>query len=523
MLRPPTRALCASAASSARTDSSRSSTGVSSSLVWLRPRRLLTKSITVGMTRAISAASCSGPLGRRCEVPATSSITASAMSMSSPSNGIGSICQMRSQLTSQPSSAAIRSLASFALASMSASTSASRARWSSDSSQHAVEGRDDAGADLHDPGRRPHVVAAGGVLAQGQRAAGGGQEGVAAHLHRRRAGVGVQAGEAHGVALDAEGAQHGAQRLVDRLEHRALLDVQLEVGGRALERRARVERRVEVDAVLAQRVGQRRPVAVGEAAHRVGLQRAGGRARAQQAAPEARALLVGPADELERQRPRLGRLRAQHLEAGEDVEDPVEPPAVGTESRCPPMITKRSESPGAVAQRLPATSLSTLTPSMAASWSRNQSLAAFQVSVQATRWAPSSSPVRPFIALAGPQRLGPGRSLPCREPTPHASDGPGSACSEPLPRQLHGAGPRFPACPRHLPRPRRPTWSAVASAPVRAASQSLRRHLVAHDARHLHDHLRNITASGLARRATAHPRLDAVHTPASPFPRPPRA
>ena len=57
------------------------------------------------------------------------------MSMSSPSNGIGSICQMRSQLTSQPSSAAMRSLASLAVASMSASTSASRARWSSDSSQ----------------------------------------------------------------------------------------------------------------------------------------------------------------------------------------------------------------------------------------------------------------------------------------------------------------------------------------------------------------------------------------------------
>ena len=60
------------------------------------------------------------------------------------------------------------------------------------------------------------------------------------------------------------------------------------------------------------------------------------------------------------------------------------------------MMTKRSESPGAVAQMLPAASLSTLTPSMAASSSRNQSLAAFQVSVQATRWAPSSSPVRPL-------------------------------------------------------------------------------------------------------------------------------
>ena len=136
--------------------------------------------------------------------------------------------------------------------------------------------------------------AAARVLAEGQRAARGGQEGVAAHVHRGRARVRVQAGEAHGVALDAEGAQHGAERLVERLEHRPLLDVQLQVGGRAFERRARLERAVEVDAVLAQRVGQRDPVAVGQAADRVGLQRAGRRARAQQAAPEARALLVGP-------------------------------------------------------------------------------------------------------------------------------------------------------------------------------------------------------------------------------------
>jgi hypothetical protein len=72
---------------------------------------------------------------------------------------------------------------------------------------------------------------------------------------------------------------------------------------------------------------------------------------------------------------------------------PSSQPPFGTESRCPPTITKRSESPGAVAQRLPAASLSTVTPSIPASSSRNQSLAVFHVSVQATRWAPSSSAV----------------------------------------------------------------------------------------------------------------------------------
>ena len=88
---------------------------MSSSLVWLTPPRLLTKSITVGMTRAISAASCSGPLGSRWLVPATSRIASSARSIRLASNGIGSISQICSQATSQPSSAAIRSDASLAV------------------------------------------------------------------------------------------------------------------------------------------------------------------------------------------------------------------------------------------------------------------------------------------------------------------------------------------------------------------------------------------------------------------------
>ena len=47
----------------ARAASSRCSTGVSSSFVWLRPFVDDEKIITVGTRRAISAASCSGPLG----------------------------------------------------------------------------------------------------------------------------------------------------------------------------------------------------------------------------------------------------------------------------------------------------------------------------------------------------------------------------------------------------------------------------------------------------------------------------
>ena len=43
------------------------------------------------------------------------------------------------------------------------------------------------------------------------------------------------AAEGDRVALDAERAEHDAERQVERLEHRALLDVQLEVGGGVLE------------------------------------------------------------------------------------------------------------------------------------------------------------------------------------------------------------------------------------------------------------------------------------------------
>src|SRR5690606_37667966 len=59
--------------SRATTDISRCSSLVSSILLCEMPWRLCTKSITVGTpARATSAASCSGPLGRRCDTPAVS-------------------------------------------------------------------------------------------------------------------------------------------------------------------------------------------------------------------------------------------------------------------------------------------------------------------------------------------------------------------------------------------------------------------------------------------------------------------
>ncbi len=64
---------------------------------------------------------------------------------------------------------------------------------------------------------------------------GGGQEGVLAAVHRRAARMGRLAVEGDGVALDAEGAEHGAQRQIQVQQHRPLLDVQFQVGGGVLE------------------------------------------------------------------------------------------------------------------------------------------------------------------------------------------------------------------------------------------------------------------------------------------------
>ena len=60
------------------------------------------------------------------------------------------------------------------------------------------------------------------------------------------------------VALDAERAEDDAEREAERLEHWALLDVELEVRGRGVELRPRVERAVEIDAVRGERVREAR-------------------------------------------------------------------------------------------------------------------------------------------------------------------------------------------------------------------------------------------------------------------------
>ena len=148
--------------------------------------------------------------------------------------------------------------------------------------------------------------------------------------HRRRAGVRRLAAPGDPMALDSEGAEDDAEREVERLENGSLLDVQLEVGGRRLQLTPCVEGVVEVDAVLGQSRGQRDAVAVRELPQLVLVgHRTGRSARPEEAAAEARALLVGPVDEAHGDGGRPFTCDPAHdLHAGHDVQRAVEPTAV---------------------------------------------------------------------------------------------------------------------------------------------------------------------------------------------------
>jgi len=158
----------------------------------------------------------------------------------------------------------------------------------------------------------------------------GAGERVAPLVHRRRPGVRGLALPRDLVALDAERPEHDTERQVERLEHRSLLDVQLEIRDGTLELLARVERTVEVDAVLAQCIRQRDAVRVAAPAQLVLVgHRARRGGRAEERAPEPRSFLVGPIDEPngERRRP-VGGDAPQHLDPGHHVQAAVQPAAV---------------------------------------------------------------------------------------------------------------------------------------------------------------------------------------------------
>ena len=113
----------------------------------------------------------------------------------------------------------------------------------------------------------------------GERAAGGGEEGVAPHRHRRRAGVRAWPAKRSTWRSTPNVPSTTPSGSPMPLEHRALLDVQLEVGrarlaaGAAPRARGRARRRSP-----RARPPARSPSAVAQVAHGVGVERAGARA-----------------------------------------------------------------------------------------------------------------------------------------------------------------------------------------------------------------------------------------------------
>ena len=138
--------------------------------------------------------------------------------------------------------------------------------------------------------------------------------------------------ESNCVALYALGAEHHAQRQPHAFEDRSLLNMQLQVGRGVGPLHARIPDPLHVDMALAQSIFQADAVAVCSAAiglYGVGPGKCGG---TEEAAAEARALLVGPIHQANGDR-RFAVVvlcqAAQHLETGEDPEAAVQPSAVG--------------------------------------------------------------------------------------------------------------------------------------------------------------------------------------------------
>ncbi len=160
----------------------------------------------------------------------------------------------------------------------------------------AGDGGDDAGVEL-DHARGPDSAAVDGGALDRERGLGRRQAGVPADVHRRGSRVRRLAGEGQQLALDAGAAGDRGARQSLGLEHRALLDVQLQVAAEALQAPAGLERPLEGDAVVREHLADRPAVAVGQRREGVRIETAGEGRAAEQAAAESRALLVGAVEQ----------------------------------------------------------------------------------------------------------------------------------------------------------------------------------------------------------------------------------
>ena len=151
-------------------------------------------------------------------------------------------------------------------------------------------GADDSGAGLGMAARD---------FATFERGGRGGEEGIAAQINWRGAGVRGLADEAKHVALQAERAEDDAGGFILRLEDAALFDVKFEIGFGVyfLERGVSVEHGVEVNAVLFEGVDEKRSLLVFERTDFFKIEPARGGSGAEKAVTEARAFFVGPIHE----------------------------------------------------------------------------------------------------------------------------------------------------------------------------------------------------------------------------------
>ena len=131
--------------------------------------------------------------------------------------------------------------------------------------------------------------------------------------------------------LHPEGPEHRTERQVQVQQHRALLDVQLQVGRGVIQLDPAVLHFLEVNAHRLERVGQRDALLVPQPARLGQVERPRARRRAEQALAETRAFLVRPVDQPHGDGWPARILFAdppQNLHAGQHVQAAVEPAPV---------------------------------------------------------------------------------------------------------------------------------------------------------------------------------------------------
>ena len=199
----------------------------------------------------------------------------------------------------------------------------------------AGDGGDDAGFHLDDAGGANDAGAGlripAGDFAALESCGCGGEKSVTAHGDGRGAGVGGLADEADHVAREAKGAEDNSGGFVHGFEDTALFDVEFQIGFGvdALERLVSAEHGAQLDTIFAEDIFDTAALRVGERANLVELEAGGCGRRAQKAAAETRAFLIGPIHELESDRGfGSAGIAAERFEGGDDAESSIEPAAV---------------------------------------------------------------------------------------------------------------------------------------------------------------------------------------------------